>query len=107
MLNRPKFDGGAYVRVFVEDTSARKRRFRHTPPLPRLRLRVADCAHEVNFAFSVDCAELRENSLFKIETLLGALTRFRIGFVAEAELHAERELATPSAGRGSSGYLIR
>jgi hypothetical protein len=113
MLNRPKFDGGAYVRVFVEDTSGRKRRFRHTPPAPRLRLRVADCAHDVNLEFSVDSAELRENSLFKIETLLGALTRFRNGLVAEAELRAQREaepspsVATPSAGRGSAGYLTR
>jgi hypothetical protein len=90
-LNRPKFDGGAYVRVFVEDTSGRKRRFRHTPPSPRLRLRVADCAHEVNLEFSVDSAELRENSLFKIATLLGALTRFRDALAAEAELHAQRE----------------
>jgi hypothetical protein len=91
VLNRPRFDGGAYVRVFVEDTSGRKRRFRHRPPSPRLRLRVADCAHEVNLDFSVDSAELRENSLFKIETLLGALDRFRDGLVAEAELHAQRE----------------
>jgi hypothetical protein len=90
-LNRPKFDGGAYVRVFVEDTSGRKRRFRHTPPSPRLRLRVADCAHEVNLEFSVDSVELRENSLFKLDTLLGALGRFRDGLTAEAELHAQRE----------------
>ena len=92
VLNRHKFDGGAYVRVFVEDTSGRKRRFRHTPPSPRLRLQVADCAHEVNLEFSVDSAELRENALFKIDTLLGALTRFRDGLAAEAELHAQREL---------------
>lgn len=91
VLNRPKFDGGAYVRVFVEDTTGRKCRFRHTPPSPRLRLRVADCAHEVNLEFSVDSAELRENSLFKVDTLLGALTRFRDGLAAEAELQAQRE----------------
>jgi hypothetical protein len=92
VLNRPKFDGGAHVRVFVEDTSGRKRRLCRAPTSPRLRLRVADCAHEVNLEFSVDSAELRDNSLFKIETLLGALTRFRDGLAAEAELHAEREL---------------
>ena len=92
VLNRPKFDGGAHVRVFVEDTSGRKRRYFRAPTSPRLRLRVADCAHEVNLEFSVDSVELRDNSLFKIETLLGALTRFRDGLAAEAELHAEREL---------------
>lgn len=89
VLNRPKFDGRAYVRVFVEDTSGR--RFRRRPPAPRLRLRVADCAHEVNLEFSVESEELRENALFKIETLLGALGRFRDALAAEAELYAQRE----------------
>ena len=91
VLNRPKFDGGAYVRVFVEDTSGRTRRFRGRPPSPRLRLRVADCTNEVNLEFSVESAELRENTLFKIDTLLGALGRFRNGLAAEAELYAKRE----------------
>jgi hypothetical protein len=91
VLNRPRFDGGAYVRVFVEDTSAR--RCRRRPPTPRLRLRVADCAHEVNLEFSVESPELRENALFKADTLVGALTRFREGLAAEAELYARRERA--------------
>jgi hypothetical protein len=91
ILNRPRFDGGAFVRVFVEDTSRRRRRFRNRPPAPRLRLRVADCAHQVNLDFSVESAELRDNSLFKIDTLLGALTRFRDGLAAEAALYARRE----------------
>ena len=60
-------------------------------PISRLRLRVADCAHEVNLEFSVDSAELRENALFKIDTLLGALGRFRDGLATEAELYAQRE----------------
>lgn len=91
VLNRPEFDGGAYVRAFVEDTSGRKRRFRRTPPSPRLKLRVADCVNEVSLEFSVESAELRENALFKIETLLAALGRFRDGLAAEAELFAARE----------------
>jgi hypothetical protein len=52
---------------------------------------VADCAHQVNLEFSVETAELRENALFKIDTLLGALTRFRHGVAAEAELYARRQ----------------
>jgi hypothetical protein len=89
VLNRPKFDGGAYVRVFVEDTSGR--RFRRKPPAPRLRLRVADCAHQVNLEFSVESAELRENAFFKANTLLGAIARFRDGLAAEADLYERRE----------------
>lgn len=93
VLNRAEFDGGAYVRVFVEDTTGR--RFRRRPPAPRLRLRVADCAHEVNLEFSVETPEVRANSLFKADTLLGAITRFRDGLAAEAALYAEREATRP------------
>ena len=89
-LNRPAFDGGAHVRVFVEDTSDRQLRRRRLPS-PRLRLRIADCANQINLEFSVDSPELRENSLHKIEMLIAALERFRAGLVAEAELRALRE----------------
>lgn len=87
-LNFATFDGGAEVRVFVEDTS----RWRAgDPPSPRVRLRVRDCANQIALDFGVESAELRANSLHKIDTLLGALTRFRDAFIAEATLYAERE----------------
>ena len=89
-LNFPAFDGGAHVRAFVEDTSGRKLRRRHLPS-PRLKLRIADCTSEIHLEFDVDSPELRENSLFKISTLIAALERFRIGLSAEVELRALRE----------------
>ena len=92
LLNLPDFDGGAHVRVLVEDTSAaRRRRLRRTLPAPRIRLRIADCMNVANLEFSVESAELRENSLHKIDTLLAALHRFRDALAAEAELRARRE----------------
>jgi len=77
-LNRPGLYGDAYVRVYVDDT-------------PVFVLEIADCTKAINLEFSVDSAELRENSLFKIDTLIGALQRFRNGLAAEVELaeHAE------------------
>ena len=87
-LNRPEFDGGAAVRVFVEDTS---RAARNELASPRVRLRISDCANRINLEFGVESAELRDNALFKIETLLAALGRFRDGLIAEAALYAERE----------------
>lgn len=89
-LNFPAFDGGAHVRAFVEDTSARKRPFRPLPS-PRLKLRITDCVNEIHLEFSVDTPEVRENSLHKIETLIASLERFRDGLRAEAELRAARE----------------
>ena len=91
LLNLPAFDGGAHVRVYVEDTSNRKRR---RLPSPRLKLRITDCVNKVNLEFSVDSAERRENSIHKIETLITALERFRDGLAAEAELRETRERAS-------------
>jgi hypothetical protein len=86
-LNRPGLYGDAFVRVFVEDTTARRRRRNHDPEFV---LQIADCENTINLEFSLETAELRENSLFKTETLLGALHRFHDGLVAEAELAARR-----------------
>ena len=87
------------MRVFVEDTSGRRRRRFRKPPSPRLRLRVADCANEVRLEFTVDSAAKRENSLHKADTLLGALQRFRDALEAEADLYAARERAREEARR--------
>jgi hypothetical protein len=90
VLNHPEFDGGAHVRAFVEDTSIRKLRRRRLPS-PRLKLRITDCTNQIHLEFSVDSPELRENSLFKINTLIASLERFRAGLAAEAHLRAARE----------------
>jgi hypothetical protein len=90
LLNLPDFDGGAHVRVLVEDTSTHRVR-RRNPPSPRLKLRITDCDNAIHLEFSVDSHEQRENSLHKIDTLIAALERFRSGLAAEAALRVERE----------------
>jgi hypothetical protein len=90
MLNHPGYHAGAYVRVFVEDTSRRRVR-RDRIPAPRFELEIADCTNTIRLEFDVSTAGDRENSLFKIATLIGALERFRSGLAEEAELHAKRE----------------
>jgi hypothetical protein len=95
LLNLPGYYGDAHVRVFVEDTSgcSPKRLLRRpAPPSPRLVLQISDCVNEINLEFDLSSAGLRENSLYKIDTLLGALQRFRDGLAAEAELYERREL---------------
>ena len=87
-LNFAMYDGGAEVRVFVEDTTAA--RYGEVPS-PRLRLRITDCANQIALEFGVETPEQRANSLHKIDTLVGALNRFRDGLIEEAALYAERE----------------
>ena len=98
-LNLPQFDGGAHIRVFVEDTTFRT--WRGRPPEPRIRFRVTDCSNEIALWFELSTPDARENALFKIDTLLGAVQRFRHALHAEAELYAQREQhAAPRTGRG-------
>ena len=85
-LNRPGLYGDAYVRVFVADSTLRRGRRRLEPEFV---LEIADCTKAINLEFSVASAQLRENSLFKIDTLIGALQQFREGLADEVEL-AER-----------------
>jgi hypothetical protein len=83
LLNLPQFDGGADVHCFVEDTSAARRRRD-----ARVRLSITDCCNEINLEFFLGSAEGRENSLYKANTLIAALHRFRDALEAEAELAA-------------------
>jgi hypothetical protein len=91
-LDRPHLGGSELVRAFVEDTSGLAHALETTPPSPRLGLRIADCSSLIALEFSLESVERRENSLYKIDALLGVLHRFQAGLAAEAELYAEREL---------------
>jgi hypothetical protein len=82
-LNRPGLYGDAFIHAFVGDTTGRHRR-------PRLVLQMADCVHTINLEFSVETAQLRENSLFKADTLITTLIRFREALAAEAALAEQR-----------------
>ena len=81
-LNRPGLYGDAFVRVFVEDTSHLRRNRRD----PRTSLKIGDCANTIALEFSLEDATYRGNSLYKLDTLIGALTRFRDALAAEAAL---------------------
>ena len=96
LLNLPGSHGDAYVRVFVEDTTFRK--WRRRPPEPRIRLRVADCTNEISLWFELNSDAARENSLYKIDTLLGALERFRAR--RRGELYAGCDACTWSGRSG-------
>jgi len=89
-LNLPGYHAGAYVRVFVEDTS--RRRFRRDRyPSPRFMREIADCTNHIRLEFDVETAGGRENARFKIATLIGSLERFQAGLEAEADLRVARE----------------
>ena len=58
-LNRPGLYGDAFVRVFVEDTTARRRRDR----VSEFVLQIADCTNTINLEFSLETEAARELAL--------------------------------------------
>ena len=101
LLNLPDFHGGAYVYVYVEDTS--ERGLWRNPycedtctccpqnPEPRLTLEIADCDRRVSLVFDVDTLEGRLNSLHKLDTLLASLRVFRAALEQEFEPYDGRQ----------------
>ena len=102
LLNLPGFHGGAFVYVYVEDTSKRELR-RHPDcgddacpkcPMnfePRTVLEIADCQDVIALEFDLDTPEGRENSLHKLDTLEIAIRVFRDAFTAEFGPYDRRE----------------
>jgi hypothetical protein len=110
-LNLPGFHEGAYVMVYVEDTSERGiERCKHTGnaynPDPRMLLQIADCDSHISLEFDISSAHRRMNSFRKIQTLIDALEAFKAGMAEESTLYKrrERELSeVGSAPRTESG----
>ena len=102
LLNLPGFHGGAYVYVYVEDTSERELLYEPTcgdadcgccPQNfePRSTLEIADCDDTVELTFDVDTQAYRENSLHKLDTLMAALSVFRAALILEFGHYDRRE----------------
>ena len=101
LLNLPGFHGGAYVYVYVEDTSERELFYRpdcddeceRCPENfePRSVLEIADCEDSIGLTFDIDTKAGRENSLHKLETLMAALGAFRAALMLEFNAYDRRE----------------
>ena len=101
LLNLPGFHSGAFVYVYVEDTSQRTllreadceadcdccpQNFE-----PYTVLEVADCNGTIGLTFDIDTAAGRLNSLHKLDTLMASLNLFRAALVEEFEPYDRRE----------------
>ena len=101
LLNLPGFHGGAYVYVYVEDTSDRGLlRDPFCEPdctccpqnfEPRMSFEIADCSRYVSLQFDVDSVEACANSIHKLDTLAAALGAFRAALEREFEPYQARE----------------
>src|SRR5688572_26103373 len=87
LLNLLGFHERAYVFVYVEDTTERGLQYgEYCEPgclcgcvdnyEPRTKLEISDCDRRVSLGFDVDSAGYRENSLYKLDTLIARFASF-------------------------------
>lgn len=89
-LNRPGWHGKAALIASVEDTSRlhdEELRYGRTPDVY---LEISDCSHECVLAFDLSSDSAQQNSLYKIDTLIDGLERFRDALEAEIDLYNQR-----------------
>ena len=107
-LNLPGFHGGAYIRAYVEDTSARDfDAAKDHVPDPRLVLEISDCYNCIALEFDVSSPAQRMNSFHKIDSLVGALEAFRAGMAGEAAIYRRRCRAIEAHRADSEGGAKR
>ena len=90
LLNLPGFHGGAFVYVYVEDTSERDLGDAAHNFEPQMIVEIADCDRRIALQFDIDSAEGRENSVHKLDTLVSALRVFRQALAEEFEPYDRR-----------------
>ncbi|MFN8223124.1 MAG: hypothetical protein U0R50_07700 [Gaiellales bacterium] len=98
LLNLPGFHGGAFVFVYVEDTSERALGdadtvdFEHVHNFePRVELEIADCSRRIELELDIDTPQGRANSLHKPDTLVAAINTLRACLVEEFDHYDRRE----------------
>jgi hypothetical protein len=90
-LNRPGHHGRASVIASVEDSSRTAKDELRYNRLPDIYLNISDCSKSCTLTFSIRTRGEQKNSLYKIDTLVSALTKFRDALVAEIDLYNIRE----------------
>ena len=100
-LNLPGYHAGAYVRAYVEDTSALAPEHDGRPLtyLAQIELEIADCFRRITLEFDITSAGERMNSFHKVDTLIAALQAFREGMAEEASLYRARAAAVEADRR--------
>jgi hypothetical protein len=101
LLNRPGFHSTGAVVAEIEDTRGwRKGRDRDGKKItadswitPEVSLQISDCTRSIAMCIDFETEADRENSLYKVDTLIDALERFRAALADEQERFVKRRRA--------------
>lgn len=94
-LNRPGWHGRATIVAEVEDTSRLHPEELRFGREPKVFLSISDCSNECRLEFHLDSRAAERNSLYKLDTLIGSLERFRQALREEIDLLNQRRRQPP------------
>lgn len=83
-LNTPGFHSTGHILAYVEKTQ-------HNQHRVDVSFTLADCSRQIELCFDLDTAEGRKNSLYKLDLLIGSITKFRKAFLEECRVQEKRE----------------
>lgn len=89
-LNRPGHHGTAAVIACVENTDRLAKEELRYGRRPHVYLSISDCLREVKLQFDLQTTSQQANSLYKVKTLVDALTKFRTALEEEIDLLRKR-----------------
>lgn len=92
-LNLPNNHSTASI-VFRADVDKEFKDNKLTDTYLNSSFQISDCSNKINLEFSVDTKESFENSLFKLDTLLNGIRKFRSAIVKAREIKIEYEKNT-------------
>jgi hypothetical protein len=94
-LNNPGHQSGAYILIYVEDSDTEEYEAYQQGSDgffdPEITLELKDCDRAISFEFQLGTESNRENSMFKVNTLIYALLKLRKAIKAESRLAERRE----------------
>lgn len=88
LLNKKGHQSTAAMVAEITDTGAKITSHRY---YPYALLQMSDCDRSINWDFEWSDKADRENNLYKVNTMLGLLTKFRDGMELEIERYEARE----------------
>lgn len=93
LLNLPGHQATAAIVAEIEDTAGRP--VEEYVRRPRFCFQIANCDRSIAFDLDFDSEDERANNLYKLDTMIKALTEFRVGVAVENERFAERRRRGP------------
>lgn len=81
----------AYIIAIVEDAREKHICCKDSDDWHEISLRIADCSREIDLYFDLSSVDERENSLYKIRTLVEVMTEFKEAIEREVEVINARE----------------